>query len=186
MPRKVTDKETMRKLKAEFPQLELPVDAQAHTATHANYAGRRSAFEWGSVEAAAATVASEGAGVALAPTPAAAAPARARNATSALSTNGAATGSTATNSKAASAAYSWGPLPSDAGLQTAAPVPPPPNAPPVPTAAGSEGGPAGVAAERSAAGHSAVASTAAAAESIASTAASMADVKYSWGPIPPG
>ena len=53
VPQQVTDKATIRKLKAEFPQLELPV-ADTHTATHANYAGHRSAFSWGSVDRAAA------------------------------------------------------------------------------------------------------------------------------------
>ena len=48
VPRQVTDKETLRKLKAEFPQLELPI-ADAHTATHQNFAGKRSAFDWGAL-----------------------------------------------------------------------------------------------------------------------------------------
>jgi len=47
-PRQVTDRETIRKLKAEFPHLDLPVD-DSHTAMHRNHAGPRRAFEWGAI-----------------------------------------------------------------------------------------------------------------------------------------
>jgi len=60
-PQRVTDKATMRKLKAEFPQLDLPVNAQEHIISHANYAGHRSDFAWGSVDVAAAAAAAEAA-----------------------------------------------------------------------------------------------------------------------------
>ena len=48
VPRQVTDKQTLRELKAEFPQLDLPIDAP-HTATHQNFAGPRRAFDWGPI-----------------------------------------------------------------------------------------------------------------------------------------
>lgn len=46
-PRRVTDTETLRKLKAEFPQMDLPVDASEHAVTHRNHAGPRRQFDWG-------------------------------------------------------------------------------------------------------------------------------------------
>ena len=48
-PRQVTDKEQIRTLQAEFPQLALPVDKNEHTATHRNHAGPRKTFEWGAL-----------------------------------------------------------------------------------------------------------------------------------------
>ena len=47
-PRQVTDRETLRKLKAEFPNLALPVENE-HTATHQNFAGPRKTFDWGAL-----------------------------------------------------------------------------------------------------------------------------------------
>lgn len=137
-PRRVTDKETIRKLKAEFPQLELPVDTQEHKATHANYAGHRSAFTWGSVEAAAAAAEAErdppsAAAVALPSAP----PVIPKSKVTAV----AATLSSTTSEPAAASdagKYSWGALPAEPlqpGRQEltqanagATPVPPPPQA----------------------------------------------------------
>jgi hypothetical protein len=112
-PRRVTDKETIRKLKAEFPQLELPVDTQEHKATHANYAGHRSAFSWGSVEAAAAAAEAvrappSAAAVALPSAP----PVLPKSKVAAVA---AALSSTTSEPAAASDAgkYSWGALPAE-------------------------------------------------------------------------
>jgi uncharacterized membrane protein YgcG len=48
-PQRVTDKETLRKLKAEFPQLSVPIGpaGDEHTVTHQNYNGPRRDFDWG-------------------------------------------------------------------------------------------------------------------------------------------
>jgi len=45
-PRRVTDRETLLKLKAEFPQLAIDT-VDASTAEHRAYAGHRRQFEWG-------------------------------------------------------------------------------------------------------------------------------------------
>lgn len=52
-PKRVTDKEELRKLAAEFPQLatQLDLGSNPHTATHRNFAGPRKAFEWGALPA---------------------------------------------------------------------------------------------------------------------------------------
>ena len=49
-PRRVNDRETLLKLKAEFPQLaaSLPVE-DPHTTTHRNHAGPRKTFDWGAL-----------------------------------------------------------------------------------------------------------------------------------------
>ena len=94
IPQRVTDKETLRKLKAEFPQLELPMGEDVHTATHRNFAGPRKAFEWGALPP--AEPAAEAALPAAAkPQPAPAAPA--------LSAPAA----------AAPSSFSWGVIPAD-------------------------------------------------------------------------
>ena len=49
VPKQVTDKETLRKLKAEFSHLDIPMGPDAHTTTHKNYAGGRKAFDWGAL-----------------------------------------------------------------------------------------------------------------------------------------
>ncbi len=48
-PVRVTDKATLRMLKSDFPQLDIPVgpDGKAHEVEHKNYTGPRSKFEWG-------------------------------------------------------------------------------------------------------------------------------------------
>lgn len=53
MPRRVTDRETLQKFKAEFPQLELELGANPHVASHRSYAGARRDFDWGAIPAAA-------------------------------------------------------------------------------------------------------------------------------------
>ena len=47
-PRKVSDRETLLKLKAEFPQLELPLHVPQEAA-HRQYTGARREFEWGAI-----------------------------------------------------------------------------------------------------------------------------------------
>ena len=49
-PRQVTDQSALRELKAEFPQLAVPLDMDnIHTATHRNHAGPRRVFDWGPI-----------------------------------------------------------------------------------------------------------------------------------------
>lgn len=51
-PRKVTDRETLSKLKAEFPQLAIDLGGpDAHVAQHQQYVGPRKQFDWGPVDA---------------------------------------------------------------------------------------------------------------------------------------
>ena len=55
MPRRVTDRETLRKLKAEMPQLEIPGVADVGGVAeveHKNYSGPRKQFSWGAIPAA--------------------------------------------------------------------------------------------------------------------------------------
>ena len=55
MPRRVTDRETLRKLKAEMPQLDIPGVADVGgvaNVEHKNYSGPRKQFSWGAIPAA--------------------------------------------------------------------------------------------------------------------------------------
>ena len=112
IPRQVTDRETLRKLKAEFPQLELPI-ANAHTATHQNFAGKRSAFEWGALP-------TEDDQARPSPPPSTTAPATGRRTLSSVRApmQQAATAQKCVDSQPTDATkYSWGSLPSEtAGL----------------------------------------------------------------------
>mmetsp|Transcript_26316 Transcript_26316/g.61400 ORF Transcript_26316/g.61400 Transcript_26316/m.61400 type:complete len:305 (-) Transcript_26316:265-1179(-) len=62
-PRRVTDRETMLKIKAEHPQLGVHVEGDVSTAEHRPHAGPRKAFDWGPIPAAGAA-AGMGAGAA--------------------------------------------------------------------------------------------------------------------------
>ena len=112
-PQRVTDKETIRKLKADFPQLELPVDEGAHTASHRNHAGPRKAFEWGSLAAAADAAASEGAAAVVPPPPPPPPAAPAPPPAAAVASATAASGGGGTDGK-----FCWGSLPSVAAETT--------------------------------------------------------------------
>jgi hypothetical protein len=46
-PQRVTDRETLAKIKAEFPQLDIGLGEKPHIATHKAHAGPRKTFDWG-------------------------------------------------------------------------------------------------------------------------------------------
>ena len=123
MPRRVTDRETLLKLKAEMPQLEIPGLEPASGVVHKNYSGARRKFEWGALPTVKAGP----------PTPAVVAPPEPTTMTAAtarpaaMPTPGASSSSssssgaplppaasTETSAAAPAAAYSWGAVPGHA------------------------------------------------------------------------
>ncbi|KAL1498879.1 hypothetical protein AB1Y20_013403 [Prymnesium parvum] len=170
-PVRVTDREALLKLKAEFPELAIPIDSP-HTAKHKPYAGPRKPdpFSWGEIPAT----------LPAAPAAAAAPPPCDSPADSAAFSWGAlpAPAEAARPPAAASSpspAFHWGPLPS-------APIPPSratPAAKPGPL-------PSGAVAPLAAPTASVRTAASDSAPSVASEADPVDAPRYSWGPIPGG
>lgn len=134
MPRRVTDRETLLKLKAEMPQLEIPGLEPASSVVHKNYSGARRKFDWGALPTAEAAPPAPAAVAPPEPTPVAAT--TASPAATPTPTPGASSSSSdapprpaasaATSSTAApAAAFSWGAVPGGAGTSA-----PPESSPP--------------------------------------------------------
>lgn len=49
MPRRVTDADALRQVKAEFPHLDVDLGPDPHVARHRNHSGPRKTFEWGAL-----------------------------------------------------------------------------------------------------------------------------------------
>ena len=202
IPQRVTGKDELRKLKAEFPHLDLDLGPNVHTATHRNFAGPRKTFEWGALPP--EEVQAPAAPAAPAPAPAARAdlgalpPTEAPSgpeppwtvAAAAPSSSNAAATLPAVIPRCADGKYSWGVLPPGATLRTfaaaheATPAAMPPSSssqppPPPQPIRGAATAPAG-----SAATEPDGPASASSAEAGTTTATSSAPGLYDWGTLP--